>query len=178
MLDAVPVLGNVLGPTLDKLLEEADVPESLSIYAISYCRQRYSTVDTAPRQCFFNEASGFDIATLLRIAFAVSYALGITSSVLGVAFWIQWMRRENSNSRPRTKACLVTACSAISFSPITATVLACAVYILFTENVPQAVLSVEFGGKFIAITWSAFICVALALAIMLSQKSASVQQLQ
>jgi hypothetical protein len=178
MFDAVPALGNVLGPTLGKLLEKADVPESLSLYAVIYCSQRYSTGDMAPRQCFFNDASGFDIATVFRIVFAVSYALGITSSVLGAAFWMHWMRRESSNSRSRTTVCLVMARRTMIFSSIMATVLACAVYIVFTKNVPQAVLSVEFGGKFIAVTWSACICVALALAIMRSQDSVSVQQLR
>jgi hypothetical protein len=178
MLDAIPALANVLRPTMDKLLEKADVPESLSIYAVSYCSQKYSTGDLAPRQCFFNEASGFDIATSLRIVFAVSYALGITSSVLGAAFWLHWMRRGSSNSRSRTKICLVVACITMSFASITATVLACAAYMVFAKNVPQAVLSMEFGGKFFAVTWSACICVALAMAVMRSQVNASVQKLR
>jgi hypothetical protein len=178
MLDAVPALDNVLGPTVDKLLEKADVPESLSIYAVSYCSQRYSTGDMAPRQCFFSEASGFDIATGLRIAFAVSYALGMISSALGAAFWMHWMRRESSSSKSRTKVCLRIAWTMLSLSSITATVLAFAGYIVFTKNVPQAVLIVEFGGKFAAVTWSACICVTLALAVMRSQKNAISRQLR
>jgi hypothetical protein len=178
MLDAVPALANVLGPTLDKLLQKADVPESLSIYAVSYCSQKYSTGNSAPRQCFFKEASGFDIATGVRIYFALSYELGITSSVLGVAFWWHWMRYGSSNSRSRTRICLKIACITMSVASVTATVLACAAYMILAKNVPQAVLSMEFGGKFFALTWSACICVTLAMAVMRSQVNASVQKLR
>ena len=176
-MGTVPALDGVVGTVLDKLLEKSGVPESISIYAASYCIQDHITEATATAQCFSHGSSKFDIATGVRIALAVCYALGITFSITGLAFWLHCVWRDSGRSRYRAIACTCFACGVIGVASITTTVLAYAVYMVFARNVPQAILSVNFGAEFFALTWSACVCLAVGLALMGSWKLPHAQQL-
>ncbi|KAF9729774.1 hypothetical protein PMIN01_11707 [Paraphaeosphaeria minitans] len=167
----IPALGNVLGTTLDKLLAKTGVPESISLYAANYCSQIRTADGAVTTECSSHRLSDLDVTAGLRIALIVSYALGIASSVGSLAFSLHWGLRRNDRSRRRAKACTWVACGAVGFASTSTTVLAYAVYMLFAKNLPQAVLSVEVGNKFFALTWSACICLALALATMWSWKT-------
>ncbi|OAL42662.1 hypothetical protein IQ07DRAFT_650814 [Pyrenochaeta sp. DS3sAY3a] len=177
MVDTVPALGRVFGTTLDKLLEKTGVPESIAIYATSYCSQSHKTDPKLSAQCFSHGSSRFDIATGLRIAMAMCYALSIASAVVSLAFWLHWMRRDSEKSRHRAKACTWIACGAVGFASTTTTVVAYAVYMVLAKNVPQAVLSVKIGSQFLTLTWLACMCLVLALAMTQSLKMPYAQQL-
>lgn len=167
----------MLGTTLDKLLAKTGVPESISLYATNYCSQIRTADGAVTTECSSHRSSDLDMAAGLRIALTVSYALGIASSVASLVFSLHWGLCQNDKSRHRAKACTWIASGVVGFASISTTVLAYAVYMLFAKNLPQAVLSVEVGAKFFALTWSACICLALALATMWSWKATYAQRL-
>ncbi|KAH8710276.1 hypothetical protein GQ44DRAFT_731145 [Phaeosphaeriaceae sp. PMI808] len=176
--DTIPALGGVLGTTLDKLLDITGVPESISFYAASYCSQSSSTGNTVTRECSLHVSPNFDIAAGVRVILAVAYALGIASSIASLYFCLYWMLYDCDKSRHWAKACTWLACGAVCFASITTTILACVVYTVFTKNIPHAILSVSIGGSFLAFTWSACFCLALALVIIDHERLSIAQRLQ
>jgi hypothetical protein len=158
----------VLGSALDKVLEKSSVPQSMSIYAASYCSQSFGGDGAAKTHCFLRESASFDIVANLRVVVAVSYALGIASSTVSLGYLAYWMWRENTRYGRWVLVFSWVAVGAVVAASLITTMIGCAVYMVFATILPESIVFVTIGNKFLAATWSGCVCLLLASVTMRS----------
>jgi hypothetical protein len=158
----------VLGSALDKILEKSNVPQSISIYAASYCSQSFGGDGAATRHCFLRESASFDIVANLRVVMIVLYALGIASSTVSLSYLAYWKWRKNTRYGHWVLVFSWVAVGAVVAASMITTIIGCAVYMIFASNLPESILFVAIGNNFLLTTWSACVCLLLALVTMYS----------
>ena len=145
LVHAVPVVGAVFDTVLPKVLEKAGVPQSISIYAASYCSTSYEASGVATSNCFLHKSAHFNAAAALRIYMAIAYALGAFCSAVSLACLSQ--RMWNGSDRWRHFALVSTsvATGAVFAASVISSILACAVYMVLSDNLPEPLLFVAIG---------------------------------
>jgi hypothetical protein len=138
------------------------VPQSISIYAASYCSQSFGGDGAATRHCSMRKSASFDVGANLRVAMAVSYALGIASSIVSLGYLAYWWWRKNTRYGHWVLVFSWVAVGAVIAASLTTTMIGCAVYMVFASNLPESILFVTIGVRFLATTWSACVCLLLA----------------
>jgi hypothetical protein len=156
----------VLGSALDKVLEKSDVPQSISIYAASYCSQSFGADGAARRHCFLRKSANFDKVAALRVVIVVLYALGIASSTVSLGYLAYWMWRKNTRYGHWVQVFSWVAAGAVVAASLITTINGCAVYMVFASILPESILFVTIGDNFLAATWSACACLLLSLVTM------------
>jgi hypothetical protein len=156
----------LLGSALDKVLEKSSVPQSISIYAASYCSQSFGEDGAAIRHCFLRKSTSFDVVANLRVVSAVLYALGIVLSTVSLGYLAYWMWRKNTRYGHWVRVFSWVAVGAVVTASLITTIIGCAVYMVFAGNLPESILFVTIGERFLAATWSACVCLLLALVTM------------
>jgi hypothetical protein len=152
-------LNEIADFAFDGLKVQDGIPSAILIHAIRYCSGKQTHRGTTIAQCFAYDSSRFDAAT------GTPYAVCIISSTIGLALSLSFL-----SSRCRgfkrwywTAACTWIAFGAISFASVLVTMAAYTSYAVLTEHLPPEVLSLEVGGKFLTLTWAAWVCSGLAL---------------
>lgn len=165
----IPVFGDVLNTGVEKLLEKTDAPRSVSIYAASYCSLRSGAAGEATSDCFIHKSTFFDIAAGLRVYVAILYVLGASSSVASLAILSRMLWKDNSRYRNWAALFTLVAMGAATFASLITSMLACAVYMVFSGNLPKSLLSVTIGPSFLVSTWLAVSCLMLVFFTLLPQ---------
>ncbi|KAH8621050.1 hypothetical protein IG631_24293 [Alternaria alternata] len=138
----------------------------------SYCSLSYGASGAATSECFLHKSTFFDVAAGSRVYIAIAYALGITSSAVSVACSSQVIWNDSPRCRRWAFVSTLVATGAVGIASLFTSMLGCAVYMVFSGNLPESLLSVTIGRNFLAFTWSAFACLALVLlTILLSMRS-------
>jgi hypothetical protein len=169
LLHTIPGLGDVLDTAVDKLLEKADVPRSISIYAASYCIQSYEASGAATNKCFQHKSNFFDVAAGLRVYIAILYALGVSSSVASLVCLWQMIWRDTPRYRNWAFVFTLIATLAVGLASSITSILGCAVYMVFSGNLPESLLSASIGQNFLVLTWLAVACLTLVLCTIVPQ---------
>ncbi|KAF2276019.1 uncharacterized protein EI97DRAFT_501743 [Westerdykella ornata] len=131
-------------------MEDIGIPDSISIYAVRYCIEKALRRGRNATKCFTRNSSGFGVAFELRIALALLYAVGITSSILSLAVLLHALIIRCQDDKHRYWSGIWTwiALGAVLFGSVTVTVVIYAVHMALAENLPRSILSVEIGEKF------------------------------
>jgi hypothetical protein len=156
----------VLGSALDKILKKSNVPQSISIYAASYCSQSFGGGGAAKTHCFLRESASLNIVADLRVVIVVLYTLGIASSTVSFGYLAFWMWRKSTRYGHWVLVFSWVAVGAVVAASLINTIIGCAVYMVFASNLPDSILFVTIGQSFLAATWSACVCLLLALGTM------------
>ncbi|KAJ6192210.1 hypothetical protein J3E72DRAFT_273566 [Bipolaris maydis] len=167
LVHTIPVFDEVLDAGLDKILEKTDVPRAISIYAASYCSLSSEVEGEATSDCFVHKSTFFDVAAGLRVYIAILYLLGATSSVASLVFLSRLLWKDNPRYRNWAALFTLVAMGAALFASLITSMLACAVYMIFSGNLPKSLLSVTVSPSFLVSTWVAVACLTLVLSTIL-----------
>jgi hypothetical protein len=162
IIGKIPGIGGALGRGLDELMEKTEVPEAISFHVMTYCSETAAERGKMTVQCFSNKALGIETTA---VALALLYITSIASLLLGLSSSLYSTVKQNSaNGRryPCNAWIYISLFSAI-FASIVVTVLGVMVHIVSTHDLLQNIL--QTGDRFLVITWSSCICLALGLAV-------------
>lgn len=167
LLGKLPAFEDAAATALGKLANEVHVPDVISIYAASYCRDKRVDGGSRSAECFFRRASTLDISLGLRVLLLVLYTSAVLSSILGLAALLSATRRHSDPQRWHvTIVWTWLAFGFVMFASVIVTVVVYAVCMIVAENVPPAVVAIQIGGRFLALTWTASFCFVLSLAAL------------
>lgn len=156
----IPAFGDVLNTVLDKVLDETHVPRSISIYAAGYCSL---SNQGGMNQCFLHKSTSFDVAAGLRVYIAVLYALGASSSMASLVCLLQIMWKDSPRLRHWAFLFTLVATGSVIFASTISSMLGFSAYMVFSDNLPDSLLSVAIGSHFLAFTWLAVTCLTVVV---------------
>jgi hypothetical protein len=155
-------LSEVVGSVFDELIDHVEIPRTFTMYTVRYCTEKQTGEGPPTLQCFPFGPSRFDIVA------GAPYAICIVSSLVGLSLLFPFLNNRYQNTKRWywIMSCHWVAFLAISFASVLPTVLAYTSHAMFAESLPLEIFSLEVGGKFLALTWSAWMSSSLALMIV------------
>ncbi|PSN58530.1 hypothetical protein BS50DRAFT_580664, partial [Corynespora cassiicola Philippines] len=166
-VDKIPGVGDVFGTAADQLFEKAGLPDSITLYAVSYCSTTPNNMGSESVQCALRSSSSFDVAVVLRVVLAFLYAVGVVACTVSLTCSMIALDKKNwTHHRYPSLPWTCMALLPVLFASTMVTVVACSIHMAMAEGLPRAFFSTEIGAKFLAVSWSALLCTALPLTLI------------
>jgi hypothetical protein len=161
--EVIPGIGKVLGAALEELLQRANVPETIHLYASRYCNDY--RLSSGPRTHTCSSYNGFPSDTMawLQVALTVLYATSAGTAFIAVAMRHKYFAQSMRNSRLWTSIMLWIALITGLLATFIVTVIVSVVHIILTRILPLVVVQFELGSRFLVMTLAASVGLTIGL---------------